>query len=151
CISLRRRGRYESLGREQGEATRQLQIDLVFCPRRTLRHRAGQAETSVEMPDRFAMCEACGSKLASFEPLRHCTFCLGRTRQVVSKQFGLALNEIGEMLLQHARDTSMQLLAPRAQQGAIGHILHKRMLEKVRGVWRIASAKPSTGVGSAGA
>jgi hypothetical protein len=35
---------------------------------------------------------------------------------MVSKQFRLALDEIGEMLLQHAGHTSMQLLAPRAQQ-----------------------------------
>ena len=52
---------------------------------------------------------------------------------MMGQEFGLALDEIGEMLLQHRRDPSMQFLPPGAQQGAVGGVLHQRVLEEIGG------------------
>jgi hypothetical protein len=61
----------------------------------------------------------------------------GNTRQ----EFGLTLDEIGEMVLEHRRDAGLQLLAPGAQQGAVGRVLHQSVLEQVRGLGRDAAAE----------
>ena len=45
------------------------------------------------------------------------------------------------MLFQRRGDSGVQVLSPSAEQGAIGSVLHQRVLEEVRGVRRRAAAK----------
>ena len=65
---------------------------------------------------------------------------------MMGQEFGLALDEIGEILLQHRRDPSMQFLPPSAQQHAIGGVLHQRVLEEVGGMRSGAAAKQQSGI-----
>ena len=51
----------------------------------------------------------------------------------MGEQLRLALDEIGEMLLQRRRDARVQFLPPPAQQRAVGSVLHQRVLEQVGG------------------
>ena len=52
---------------------------------------------------------------AGLEPLIDRAFGIGGRGQMMGQQFGLALDKIGEMTLQHSRDTSVQFLPPSAQ------------------------------------
>ena len=59
----------------------------------------------------------------------------------MGEQFGLALDEIGEMLFQRRRDARVQFLPSPAQQGRVGSVLHQRVLEQVGGMRSDAAAK----------
>jgi hypothetical protein len=59
----------------------------------------------------------------------------------MGESFGLAFEEIGEMLFQRRRDARVQLLPPPAQQGGVGGVLHQRVLEQVGGLRRHAAAE----------
>ena len=63
---------------------------------------------------------------------------LNKTRScaVVGKKLGLCFACTGKLLLQHPHDAGVKLLAPAAQQGAVGGILYKRVLESVLRVRR---------------
>ena len=65
---------------------------------------------------------------------------------MVGQKFGLALDEIAKMLLQHPRDPGMQVLPPCAQQGTVGGILHERVLEQVCRFRRHTSAEQQAGL-----
>ena len=69
--------------------------------------------------------------LAGLEPLVDRAFGIAGCGQVVGEEFRLAFDEIGEMLLQHCRNARVQLLAPGSQQGAIGCVLHQRVLKEI--------------------
>jgi len=62
-------------------------------------------------------------------------------RQMMRQEFGLALDDIREILLQCRRDPSVQLLSSPADQHIVGRVLHQRMLEEVGGMWSGAAAK----------
>jgi hypothetical protein len=61
--------------------------------------------------------------------------------QMMGQQFGAALDEIGEMRFQCRGDAPMQFLPLRAQQRAVGGVLHQRVLEQVGGMRSGAAAK----------
>jgi len=63
------------------------------------------------------------------------------------EQFRLALDEIGEMLLQHCSGAGMQFLATGAQQGTVGGVLHQRVLEQIGRMRRRAAAEQQAGLG----
>jgi len=50
----------------------------------------------------------------------------------MGEQFGLALDEISKMLFQRRRDARVQFLAPAAQQGAVGGVLHQSEMLALR-------------------
>ena len=58
---------------------------------------------------------------------------LNKTRScaVVGKKLGLCFAGTWKLLLQHPHDAGVKLLAPGAQQGAIGGVLYQRVLEGV--------------------
>ena len=93
------------------------------------------------MADRFEVGKALGGMLAGFQPLIDRALGIAGARQMMGQEFWLALDEIGEILLQRRRDPSMQLLPPSAQQHVIGGVLHQRMLESVGGMRSSAAAK----------
>src|SRR6202045_550252 len=93
------------------------------------------------MADRFEVGKALGGMLAGFQPLIDRALGIAAARQMMGQEFWLALDEIGEILLQRRRDPSMQLLPPSAQQHVIGGVLHQRMLESVGGMRSSAAAK----------
>ena len=67
------------------------------------------------MADCFMMGRASSSVPAGLEPLIDRAFGIGGRGQMMGQQFGLALDKIGEMTLQHSRGTSVQFLPPSAQ------------------------------------
>ena len=83
------------------------------------------------MADRLEMGRSRRGMLAGLQPLIDRALGIAGSSQMMGQQFGLALDEIGEMLLQHRRDPGVQFLPPCAQQGAVGGVLHQRVLEQV--------------------
>ena len=76
-----------------------------------------QAETLLEMGDRFKVSQPrCGIP-PRLQPLIDRAFGVAGSRQVMSEQLRLALDEIGEMPFQRRRDARVQLLPSPAQQG----------------------------------
>src|SRR5712671_7177258 len=100
-----------------------------------------QAETPLEMGDRFEVSQSRCGVLPCLQPLLDRAFGVASRRQVMGEQFRLALDEIGEMLFQRRRDAGVQFLPSAAQQGRVGSVLHQRVLEQVGGVWSDAAAK----------
>ena len=111
-------GRDEPFGREQRQASGQLQLDLPSVPSRPFGQCRQRRETALEMADRFEMRQARRGMLAGLQPLIDRALGIAGRGQMMGEQFGLALDEIGEMLLQHRRDAGMQFLPSPAQQGA---------------------------------
>lgn len=69
-----------------------------------------QAETLLEMGDRFKVSQSrCGIP-PRLQPLIDRAFGVAGSRQVMSEQLRLALDEIGEMPFQRRRDARVQLL-----------------------------------------
>ena len=66
--------------------------------------------------------------------------------QMMGEQFGLALDEIGEMRFQCRGDAPMQFLPSPAQQRAVGSVLHQRVLEEVGGMRSGAAAKQQSSI-----
>ena len=58
-----------------------------------------QAETPLEMGDRFEVSQSRCGMLPGLQPLIDRAFGVAGSRQVMGEQLGLALDEIGEMLL----------------------------------------------------
>jgi len=85
--------------------------------------------------------------LTRFQPLVDVSLSGAGCGQMVGQQLGLALGQVDEILLQHRRDPGMQFLPPRAQQRAIGGILHEGVLEQVGGVGRHTAAEQQPGFG----
>jgi len=98
------------------------------------------------MAQRFEMRQALGGILAGLEPLVYGTLDIRCRSEMMGEQLGLSLDEISEMLLQYSRDARVQLLAPPAQQGAVGRVLHQRVLEEIGGLWRHTAAKQQAGL-----
>ena len=92
------------------------------------------------------MGQALGGMLAGLQPLIDRALGVAGGGQMMGQEFGLALDEIGEILLQHRRDPGMQFLPSSAQQRAVGGVLHQRVLEQVGGVRRGAAAKQQSGI-----
>ena len=67
------------------------------------------------MADRFQVRQALGGKLACLQPLIDRVAGIAGGGQMVSQEFGLTFDEIGEVLLQRRCDARVQLLAPVAQ------------------------------------
>ena len=59
------------------------------------------------MTDRFEMGRARRGMLAGLQPLIDRAFGIVGRGQMMGQEFGLALDEISEMLLQHRRDASV--------------------------------------------
>jgi hypothetical protein len=59
------------------------------------------------MTNRFQMSRARRSISTCVEPLIDSTLRIAGGCQMMRQQFGLALDDVGEILLQHRRDTSM--------------------------------------------
>jgi hypothetical protein len=60
---------------------------------------------------------------------------------VVCEQLRLGFDNTRKPLLEHVRETSVQLLAPGLEQRLIGGVLDQGVLETVGGVGRAAAAK----------
>ena len=145
-IGLGRLGRTEPFGREQRQAPGQLQLDLPSVPSRPFGQCRQCCEPALEMADRFEMGRARRGMLAGLQPLIDRALGIAGAGQMMGQEFGLALDEIGEMLLQHRRDPGMQFLPPCAQQRAVGGVLHQRVLEEVGGVRSDAAAEQQPGI-----
>ena len=81
------------------------------------------------MGNRFVVGRTGRRVLAGLEPLTDRAFSVTGGGQMMGQEFGLAFDEIGEMLLQNGANAGVQFLASRAQQGAVGGVLHQRVLE----------------------
>src|ERR1700730_7391738 len=93
-----------------------------------------QAETPLEMGNRFDVSQSLRGMLPRPKPLINRALRIAGGRQMMGEQFWLALDEIGEMLFEPRRDARVQFLPSPAQQGRIGSVLHQRVLEQVGGV-----------------
>ena len=82
-----------------------------------------QAETPLEMGNRFEVSQSRCGVPPCLEPLLDRAFGVASRRQVMGEQLRLALDEIGEMLFQRRRDAGVQFLPPAAQQGRVGRVL----------------------------
>jgi len=114
----------EPFGREQRQAAGQLQFDLSSIASRSFRPCGQCRETAVEMADRFEMGGALGGVLPGLQPLIDRALDSAGGSQMVRQEFGLALDEIGKMLLQQCCYACVQLLPSGAQQSAVGGVLH---------------------------
>jgi len=98
-----------------------LQFDLSsIAP--VLRECRQCQKTAVEMADRLAMGGAVGGTPASLQPLIDGARGIAGRCQMMREEFWLALDEIGETLLQHCGDAGVQFLSPRAEQSAVGGV-----------------------------
>ena len=102
--------RDRSFGGIQTQPQCQLQRDFPAVPRWALGQRTQQAEAAFEMGDRSQVSEMCRGMLPRAQPLIDRAFGISGCGQVMSEQFRLALDEIGEMRFERRRDASMQLL-----------------------------------------
>ena len=100
-----------------------------------------QAETPLEMGDRFELSQSRCGVLPCLQPLLDRAFGVAGSRQVMGEQFWLALDKIGEMFLQRRRGARVQFLPSPAQQGRVGSVLHQRVLEQIGGVRSGAAAE----------
>jgi hypothetical protein len=100
-----------------------------------------QAETPLEMGNRFEVSQSRCGVPPCLEPLLDRAFGVASRRQVMGEQLRLALDEIGEMLFQCRPDARAQFLPSPAQQGRVGSVLHQRVLKQVGGVRNRAAAK----------
>ena len=66
-------------------------------------------------------------------------------RAVVGEQRRLGRDNLRESAFEGGHDMGVELLAAAAQQGAVGGVLHQRMLEGVLGVRRRAAAEDQFG------
>jgi len=90
------------------------------------------------MGNRFRIRRTLNRSLAGAAPVSDSLGGKTRLGEVMGRDLRLRLGDLGEALLQHAADTGMQLLAPAAQQGGVGCILHQSMLEDVADLRRRA-------------
>ncbi len=135
--SVRLRNRVAFRG-DQRAAQRDLQFDLLPVPLR-VRKRAGErVEPLLQLchglcgrpaPRRLAR----GSQPKTRRLAGHARF-----RVVMRQHRRMRLHRVGKALLQCFRDAAVQPLPLAAQQGAIGDILHQRVLERVERLWRRA-------------
>ena len=70
------------------------------------------------MTDRFEMRRARRGMSAGLQPLIDRALGIAGSGQMMGQEFGLALDEVSEILLQHRRDARVQFLPSSAQQGA---------------------------------
>jgi hypothetical protein len=50
---------------------------------------------------------------------------------MMCQKFGLLIDHFGKALFENRRDSAVQLLPPRAEQGSVGGVLHQRVLEQM--------------------
>jgi hypothetical protein len=98
CLGCRLR--YVSFCREQRHAAGQLQFDLSAIPRKPFRQCRECRETAIEMADCFEMGGPLGGMPAGLQPLIDRALGIAGGGQMMRQELGLALDEIGEMLLQ---------------------------------------------------
>src|SRR6266700_4138683 len=98
------------------------------------------------MADRFDMSEAHLSMPPCLEPLIYRSAGIACAGQMMCEQFRLALDEIGEILFEDRRDAGVEFLTAAAQQGAVGGVLHQRVLEQIGGMRRGAVAEEEPGL-----
>ena len=101
------------------------------------------------MADRLAMRGSLGGVLAGFQPLIDRALGVASCGQMMCEELRLAFDNVSEMLLEHGHDAGMQFLPPAAQQGAVGGILHQRVLEEIGGLRRDSAAEQQPGLGKA--
>src|SRR5215831_3424256 len=88
------------------------------------------------MADRFEMRQARRGMLAGLQPSIDGMLGITGGGQMMGQEFGLTLDEIGEMLLENGCHSGVQFLSPDTQQRAVGSVLHQRVLEQVEGLRR---------------
>jgi len=132
AICSRRLGRNKPLGRQQRQTPGQLQFDLAAVAIRPFGQCGQDRQAAVEMADCFEIGQALGSMSAGLEPLIDRPLGVSGGGQMMCQKLGLALDGIGEMLLQRRCDAGVQFLSSCPQQSAVGGILHQRVLKEIR-------------------
>src|SRR5215471_19121682 len=99
------------------------------------------------MADRFQVRETRRGVSSRLKPLVDGAFSIAGGGQMMSQEFGLALDEIDKLLVQHHRDARVQFLTFRPKQSAVSGVLNQRVLKQVVSVRSSASAeqKPCLG------
>ena len=100
-----------------------------------------EAETPLQMGNRFEVSRLLCGMLPRLQPLMRGALRVAGGCQMMGEQFGVARDEIGEMRFQCRGDAPMPFLPLRAQQRAVGGVLHQRVLEQVGGMRSGAAAK----------
>ena len=121
-----------AFGGKQTEPQRQLQLDFAAVADRALRQRMQQAETALEMGNRFEVSQSRCGILPRLQPLLDRAFGVAGRRQVMGEQLRLALDEIGEMPFQRRPRRAHAIPAVGRATGRVSSILHQRVLEQVQ-------------------
>jgi len=98
------------------------------------------------MADRFEMGQARCGILAGLQPLIDGALGITGCGQMMRQQFGLALDEVEELLFEHRGHPGVQFLPPCPQQSPVGGVLHQCMLEQVGGVRGDAATEQQPGL-----
>src|SRR5262252_9473607 len=89
----------------------------------------------------FGVRRAAECEIASPEPVIDGRVNKAGCREVVRHDFRLARHDVSKLLLECARNLTVQLLAAALEQALIGRISYQRVLEAVDGVRRFATAE----------
>jgi hypothetical protein len=93
------------------------------------------------------MSQARSGKLAGSQPLIDGVLKIARFGQMIRQDPRLALDEVGEMLLQHRCRAGVQFPPPYEEQGAVCGVLHQRVLEEIGGLRGDAATEQQSGLG----
>ena len=94
-------------------------------------HAAEQGQAFMELRHRFSQGRTLQGAPSGQKPCRNSCLKVASFRVVMREQFRMCLNNILETLFKCTGNPGMHLLASAAQQGAVGGVLHERVLERV--------------------
>jgi hypothetical protein len=124
---------------EQRLAERDLQIELDFAAPVGVGQVGNQRQPAAEQRDGFRNRRARQGLPPGGEPIRDHLLGERGFGAVVGEQRRLGRNDLREPTFEGGGDIGMELLPAAAQQGAVGRVLHQRVLKGVFGVGRGAA------------
>ena len=114
---------------------------------RAVRQTGQHVQPLAQLGDRFRHRRARQRLLTGLQPISDRLFRQPGRRAVLRQQRGLRQHDLRKAVFEGRGNAGVQPLAPAAQQGAVGRILHQRVLEDVAGFRRRAADEQQAGVG----
>ena len=135
----------EALGCDQRRSQSHLDLELLALARLARRRVLEDGERSRQMTDRFLVGRALPRRSAGEQPPIYGPVVNPGLREMTGQEFGLALNDSGELRFERSGDTRMKLHSPAFEEGRVGDVLDQRVLEGVGRVGRLAAPENQVG------